>query len=55
MCHTWDINHANGRYDDMIFRECMDRIETILNKYGFRRREMEVDRKCVKDTFTTNY
>lgn len=55
MCHTWDINHANGRYDDMIFGECMDRIETILNKYGFRRREMEVDRKCVKDTFTTNY
>ena len=55
LCHTWDINHSNGRYDTMIFGESMNVIETILNKFGFRRREREIDRKCVLDTFTTNY
>ena len=55
LCHTWDINHSNGRFDTLIFGESMDVIETILEKYGFRRRERELDRKCVLDTFTTNY
>lgn len=55
LCHTWDINHSNGRFDSMIFGESMDRIEDVLKKYGFRRREYELDRKCVIDTFTTDY
>lgn len=55
LLHTWDVNHSNGRYDSLIFGESMDVIESILSKFGFRRRERELDRKCVLDTFTTNY
>ena len=55
LLHTWDVNHSNGRFDSLIFGESMDVIESILSKFGFRRRERELDRKCVLDTFTTNY
>ena len=55
LCHTWDVNHSNGRYDTLIYGSDIDKIEEVLKKHGFRRREYEVDRKCVKDTFTTNY
>lgn len=55
LLHTWDINHSNGRFDSLIFGSSMDVIETILEKFGFRRKERELDRKCVLDTFTTNY
>ena len=54
LCHTWDINH-HRRYDMLPFGDELDKIEEILSKYGFHRYEIEVDRKTVKDVFTTSF
>ena len=55
LLHTWDSNYHNGRYDELPYGSELDKIETLLEKYGFHRSEYELDRKSVKDVFSTTY
>lgn len=55
MCHTWDLNHHNGRYDELPYGDEIDKITLLLEKYGFYHHEYELDRKTAKDTFSTTF
>ena len=55
MCHTWDLNHHNGRYDELPYGDEIDKITILLEKYGFYHHEYELDRKTAKDTFSTTF
>ena len=55
MCHTWDLNHHNGRYDELPYGDEIDKITLLLEKYGFYYHEYELDRKTAKDTFSTTF
>ena len=55
LLHTWDLNYHNGRYDELPYGGELDKIETLLEKYGFHRSEYELDRKTVKDVCSTTY
>lgn len=55
LLHTWDSNYHNGRCDELPYGSELDKIEALLEKYGFHRSEYELDRKTVKDVFSTTY
>lgn len=55
MCHTWDLNYHNGRYDELPYGDDIDKIAVLLEKYGFYHHEYELDRKTAKDTFSTTF
>ena len=55
MCHTWDLNYHNGRYDELPYGDEIDKIKVLLEKYGFYHHEYELDRKTAKDTFSTTF